>query len=91
MDHVPDTPKATLLFSVRDTGSGIAEDEMDKLFSAFEQTKIGREKAEGTGLGLAISQNNARLMDGEITVASQVGKGSVFTLKILKICVLFSG
>ena len=74
--------KATLQFAVKGTGPGIAKDELDKLFSAFEQTRSGRERAEGTGLGLAISQKFAQILDGKIIVESEEGTGSVFTLQI---------
>jgi signal transduction histidine kinase/ligand-binding sensor domain-containing protein/CheY-like chemotaxis protein len=70
------------LFEVADTGPGIAEDEMRQLFGAFSQTEAGKKAAEGTGLGLAISRSFARLMGGDITVASEPGKGSVFRLEL---------
>jgi len=76
------TARSLLGFEVHDTGPGIQPEEMYKLFSAFEQTRSGREKEEGTGLGLAISQNFAHLMGGKISVESQVGVGSVFKLRI---------
>jgi signal transduction histidine kinase/CheY-like chemotaxis protein len=65
-------------FEVEDTGSGIAPEELTTLFAAFVQTKTGQESQEGTGLGLVISQQFVQLMGGEISVGSQVGKGSVF-------------
>ena len=77
-----DGARPTFRFEISDTGPGIEPEEMDKLFSAFEQTATGRELEEGSGLGLAISQNFARLLEGGITVESQAGKGSVFTLVI---------
>jgi CheY-like chemotaxis protein len=66
---------------VADTGVGIGPDEMGRLFREFEQTASGRQAGSGTGLGLAISRAYARLMGGEITVASQVGRGSRFTFE----------
>jgi PAS domain S-box-containing protein len=63
---------------VADTGVGIAEHELDKVFAYFEQTASGRSKKSGTGLGLALSREYARLMGGDITVASIEGKGSTF-------------
>jgi len=72
----------TLNFSVRDTGVGIAEEELSKLFVAFSQTQSGREKQEGTGLGLAISRRFVQLMGGDITVSSEVGKGTNFQFQI---------
>ena len=74
--------KMRLLVEVEDTGIGIATDEMDKLYTSFEQTESGRLNKSGTGLGLAISQNYIRIMGGEITATSRVGKGSLFRFEI---------
>ena len=63
--------------SVTDTGHGIAPDEMQRMFKAFEQGERGA-RAGGTGLGLAISRRLARLMGGELTVESRLGHGSTF-------------
>jgi CheY-like chemotaxis protein len=67
---------------VEDTGAGIAPDELDSLFEAFVQTKTGRESQEGTGLGLPISRKFVQLMGGEMSVSSEVGKGSTFKFEI---------
>lgn len=74
---------AELRFTVTDTGRGIEPEALARLFQAFEQSdpSISRQFG-GTGLGLAISQRLAKLMDGQITVRSEPGKGSVFTLAI---------
>jgi len=71
-----------LVILVGDSGPGIAAPEMDRLFEAFEQTTAGRYSRSGTGLGLSISQRFARIMGGDVTVTSDVGKGSVFRLEI---------
>jgi PAS domain S-box-containing protein len=71
-----------LRVEVEDTGPGISPDEQDKLFRHFEQTKTGQQAGTGTGLGLAISREFARLMCGDITVSSEVGKGSVFVIHL---------
>jgi CheY-like chemotaxis protein len=71
-----------LAVEVEDTGSGIAPEEMGKLFQYFEQTRSGREAQSGTGLGLVISRDYARRMGGDISVASENGKGSVFRFEI---------
>ena len=71
-----------LHFDVEDTGPGIGPEELDTLFEAFTQTKTGRQAQEGTGLGLAISQKFAQLMGGEITVASKIGQGTMFSFDI---------
>jgi PAS domain S-box-containing protein len=71
-----------LLVEIEDTGPGISPEEQDKLFRHFEQTKTGQQAGTGTGLGLAISREFVRLMGGDITVVSQVGKGSVFAIQL---------
>ncbi|MCL6752048.1 response regulator [Nostoc sp. CCCryo 231-06] len=71
-----------LFFEVQDTGCGIAPQELDLLFEAFEQTEIGRKSQQGTGLGLAISRKYAQLMGGDITVNSIPGVGSRFAFDI---------
>jgi signal transduction histidine kinase/CheY-like chemotaxis protein len=68
--------------SVEDTGLGIADEEQKKLFEPFSQTKSGRNSQEGTGLGLAISREYARLMGGDVTLASSPGQGSTFRFEI---------
>jgi len=67
---------------IEDTGAGISPDEQDKLFRHFVQTKTGQQAGTGTGLGLAISREFVRLMGGDITLSSQVGKGSVFVIRL---------
>jgi signal transduction histidine kinase/DNA-binding response OmpR family regulator len=71
-----------LLFEIEDTGAGIAPEEIDILFQAFTQTETGRQSQEGTGLGLPISKKFIELMGGEITVSSQVSKGTIFRFNI---------
>ncbi|MEI6694763.1 MAG: PAS domain S-box protein [Bacteroidota bacterium] len=71
-----------LIVEVQDSGHGIAEDELNMLFQHFAQTASGIKKSSGTGLGLALSRELAILMGGNITVKSQLGKGSVFTFYI---------
>jgi CheY-like chemotaxis protein len=73
---------AFLRVEIEDTGPGISPDEQDKLFRQFEQTKTGQQAGTGTGLGLAISREFVRLMGGDITLNSQVGKGSVFVIRL---------
>ena len=67
-----------LRVEIEDTGPGISADDQEKLFRHFEQTKTGQQAGTGTGLGLAISREFVRLMGGDITVKSQVGRGSIF-------------
>ena len=72
-----------LMFRIEDTGQGIREEDISKLFGSFQQvdTKKNRYK-EGTGLGLAISKQLVELMGGTIGVESEYGKGSVFYFTI---------
>ncbi len=68
----------TLQFTIKDTGKGISQEELSKLFEAFSQTESGREAQEGTGLGLAISRQFVQLMGGDITVESETRKRNNF-------------
>ena len=72
-----------LIVEIQDSGPGIPEDELGKLFKQFELTSAGIRTSSGTGLGLALSLELAMLMDGNITVKSTVGKGSVFTIDVV--------
>ncbi len=74
--------KFLLHFQVEDTGPGIIPEELDNIFKAFVQTKVGQGLHEGTGLGLPISRKFVQLMGGELTVSSQVGQGSLFKFYI---------
>ncbi|MEO1431378.1 MAG: ATP-binding protein [Cyanobacteria bacterium J06632_19] len=73
---------ASILCQVIDTGVGIAEENLTKLFEAFEQVGDHKKQSEGTGLGLAISQRIVKLMGGAIEVKSQLGKGSEFFFNV---------
>ena len=74
--------KNHLQFEVSDTGYGIAPEEIDKLFQAFEQTETGRRSKQGTGLGLTISKQFVQLMGGNISVSSTVNLGTKFIFDI---------
>lgn len=72
-----------VIFEVKDTGIGMTNEQMNKLFKAFTQADSSiSKKFGGTGLGLAISRKICNMMAGEIYVASEPGKGSVFTVEI---------
>ena len=85
-NRYPEKDQSTLdlILSVEDTGMGIPEDQKESIFGAFEQQKgQNYNQFGGTGLGLAITRRLIEMMDGEVTVTSDVGKGSTFhvTLK----------
>jgi two-component system aerobic respiration control sensor histidine kinase ArcB len=73
-----------LVFEVEDSGMGIPQDEQDKIFAMYYQVKDqrGGRPATGTGIGLAVSKRLAQSMGGDITVRSEQGHGSCFTLTI---------
>lgn len=74
---------AVLKFCVKDTGIGIAKEDQEKLFESFSQVdKTVNYGKEGTGLGLAIVKGFVQMMNGEVSVESEYGKGSAFTVVI---------
>lgn len=78
-----DTEEVSLRVSVTDTGQGIREEDLERLFQAFEQVDSEKNRGkEGTGLGLAISSNLIRMMGGELQVESTYGEGSEFYFTI---------
>ncbi|HEX5338382.1 MAG TPA: ATP-binding protein, partial [Gallionella sp.] len=75
-------PPSRLVFAVEDTGIGIAENELERIFHPFEQTGNAQHRLGGTGLGLAISRQLVRLMGGDIAVESRAGHGSTFRFEL---------
>jgi signal transduction histidine kinase len=70
-------------FAVSDTGIGMTEEQLGRLFEAFSQAEAStRSQYGGTGLGLAISRHFCRLMGGDLTVTSVYGQGSTFTVRL---------
>jgi signal transduction histidine kinase len=70
--------------AVADSGIGLTAEQQAKLFQEFTQAdSLTARRYGGTGLGLALSRKLARMMGGDVTVASQPGKGSVFTVRLL--------
>ena len=69
--------------AVADTGIGMTPEQLTKLFQEFSQAEASTAKHYGgTGLGLAITRKLARMMGGDVTVTSEPGKGSVFTVRL---------
>lgn len=71
-------PTIKVRFQVEDTGVGITQDKLAQIFLPFEQVGDNRSQSEGTGLGLAISQKILTIMNSQVRVTSEAGKGSVF-------------
>jgi signal transduction histidine kinase len=82
--HVRDSDWITI--AVADTGIGMTPEQMGKLFQEFSQaSSTTASKYGGTGLGLAISKRFCQMMGGDITVASEPGRGSIFTIRVPRI------
>ena len=72
------SPSAKIRFQVADTGVGMSERQIAKIFLPFEQVGETSRRSQGTGLGLAISQQIAQMMDSKLNVRSQLGMGTTF-------------
>ena len=85
IDFCFDNEISRLKCVVADTGMGIKEEDMDKLFSTFQRLDETKNRnIEGTGLGLNITKQLAEMMGGRILVTSEYGKGSVFTIEVIQ-------
>jgi CheY-like chemotaxis protein len=82
--------EARLLFAVRDTGTGILPEHLEKAFRPFEQVGTAQHRAGGTGLGLSISRQLAQLMGTEIQVESTWGQGSCFSFVLSTVIIAAS-
>lgn len=83
VDIVVEATAADALIRVEDTGPGIPADQLDEIFDEFTQAAHhAAAKPSGTGLGLAISRKLARMLGGEITVQSEVDRGSAFVVRV---------
>mmetsp|Transcript_18434 Transcript_18434/g.34303 ORF Transcript_18434/g.34303 Transcript_18434/m.34303 type:complete len:1003 (+) Transcript_18434:131-3139(+) len=75
-------PSSYILFSIKDYGKGIAEQDMEKIFQPFQQSKSNEAAHGGTGLGLAITSQLCKVLGGKISVSSEYGKWSEFVVKL---------
>lgn len=78
--HAEQTPDQHMLITVQDTGQGVAEEDLPKMFLEFVQ--VGPRQTKGTGLGLPISQRFIRMHGGELWAESELGVGSTFFIKL---------
>jgi signal transduction histidine kinase len=74
--------KGEVRVSVADTGPGIADDDLGRIFEEFQQTEAGARQHEGTGLGLALSRRFVEMHGGRIWCDSEIGKGSTFVFTL---------
>ena len=77
------TSSPTIRFLIEDTGIGIATEQLASIFQPFQQIRESNDFVEGTGLGLSITDQLVRLMNGDLYVSSQAGRGTQFRLSLV--------
>jgi len=91
-EYTGQNDQITLVVRVSDTGQGMTGEQIDKLFDEYSRFNMeANRKIEGTGLGMAITKRLVQLMNGEILVESELGKGSSFTVRLPQGIVIGSG
>jgi len=85
-DCSDDNDNIIIVFRISDTGQGMSDKHIEKLFDEYSRFNLESNRTiEGTGLGMSIVSNLLRLMNGEISIESELGKGSVFTVRLPQI------
>ena len=91
-EYTGQNDRMTLVFRVSDTGQGMTAEQVDKLFDEYSRFNMeANRKIEGTGLGMSIMRYLVQLMNGEVTVESEIGKGSTFIVRLPQGIVVGSG
>ena len=80
---IEDSFKRKIIITVEDNGIGIKKEDQTKIFSVFTKVGVNKNTSQGAGLGLAISRELSKLMDGDITLESELDVGSIFKLEII--------
>ncbi|MCR4694649.1 MAG: response regulator [Pseudobutyrivibrio sp.] len=87
-DFLPDSDQFTMVIKVNDTGIGIKAEDIPKVFDKFSRLELEKNRSvEGTGLGMNLSKSLCNAMGGDISVESQYGKGSTFTVVLPQVAV----
>jgi len=82
-EYTQQQDEVTLVFRIADTGQGMTKEQVDKLFEEYTRFNMEANRTtEGTGLGMSITNNLVHMMNGDLSVESEPGKGSVFTVRL---------